>query len=219
MTNVSLAEVIALLAHDVDGVARGTGTHLDYGLSGAQLMDLALAGRIDVVGNRVAVINPAATGHPLTDAALRQIRQDGRAREPRDWVVRLTRGVRAMVLDRLVETGMLRRDTDRLLKIFPRTRYPAPGGLESPVETQARRRMRDAVTGSEPVDPSTAVLCALVGAMGWAWRVLPDLPRREVDTRFDEIRRSVWAADAVRMVIDDARAASTAGTAAAAATA
>lgn len=212
MADVSLAEVIALLAHDVDGVARGTGTHLDHGLTGALLMDLALAGRIDVTGGHVVVTNPAATDHPLTDAALARIRQERRSREPQDWIVRLSRDVRSAVLSRLVETGLLRRETDRLLKLFPRTRYPAPDGLESPVETNARERMREAVTGPGPVEPGTAALCGLVGAMGWARRALPDLPPQQVETRFDEIRRTVWAANAVRQIIDDAESARRAAT-------
>ena len=67
-------------------------------------------------------------------------------------------------MDQLVAEGVLRREKDRVLWVFPRTRYPARHGVEPPAETEARQRMRAAVTGTGPVEPRTAALCALVAA-------------------------------------------------------
>ncbi|WP_329103207.1 GPP34 family phosphoprotein [Micromonospora sp. NBC_01699] len=219
MANVSLAELIALLAYDNDGLARGTDAHLDYGLAGALLIDLALAGRIDVAGRYIVVTNPAPTGDRLMDFALHRLQHDRRAREPRDWIIRFTKDVRAAVLSQLIDAGTLGRETDKMLKVFPRTRYPTHDGSEPPAKAEARRQIRAAATQPDHVDARTMALCGLVSALGWEPHVVPDLPPMQVRNRFAEFRRSVWAANAVQRIIDDARAASTAAATAAGATA
>ena len=205
MTDASLAEVLALLAHDADGTARGTGTHLDHGLAGALLAGLSVAGRITVARGSVVVLDPAPTGDPLDDAALHRIARDP-ARDARDWVVRLGHRLPPVVLDRLVRTGRLRRESGRVLRVLPRERYPTPDGRESPAVTHARRRLRAAVLAAGPADPPTAALCGLVDALGWGPRCLPDLPRQQVTGRLAEIRRPVWAANAVKDLVDERRA-------------
>ena len=210
MTNVTLADEVALLAYDEDGSAHGMGAHLDVGLAGALLLELALARRIDVADGHVTVVDPAPTGDPLTDAALGRIAGDPKARRPKDWVNRLAKGARVAVLDRLVAAGVLARETGTTLWVFPRTRYPASSAVQPPAETDARQRMHAAVTGDGPVEPRTAALCALVSALGWERRIFPDLPHRQVTARLKQIRQAAWPAEAVRQAIEEVQAAVTA---------
>lgn len=219
MTEVTLAEEVVLLAYDDDGVARGTGQHLDFGLAGALLLDLVLAGRIDVVGRHVAVVDPTPTGDDLVDAVLRRIGTDRTPRRPKDWISRLAKGVRPPVIRRLIDAGVLRQETDKVLWVFSLTRYPPCDGVEPATETDARRRMRTAVTGTGPVDPRTAALCGLVSALGWEKRLFPDLPRGQLKARLKEIRQGSWAPEAVKKAIEEVQAVLAAATVAAAAAA
>jgi hypothetical protein len=150
-------------------------------------------------------------GDPLIDAALTRIAAD-RPRKPSDWVGKLRKGTRQAVLDRLVAAGTLNREERRVLLVFPGTRYPAPSGVEPPVETEARQRMGAAVRATGEVrDPRTAALCSLVAAVGLDRRVFADLPRRDVKRRLKEIGEGAWAAAAVRKAIQEVQAAVTAG--------
>lgn len=210
MNSLSLAEELVLLAYDDSGKAQLSGTNLDLGVGGALLLDLALAGRVDVVDKRLVITDPSPVGHPLVDGALERIRADGRRRKPKDWVSRLSKQSRPAVLRQLVAAGILESAEDKVLLLFSRTRYPSRHGVEPPAETAARQRMRAAVTGAVTPDARTAALCALVGAVGLDRKVFPDLPRREVKQSLKRISEGAWAATAVKKAIEEVQAAVTA---------
>ena len=217
---ISLAEELVLLAYDDDGIAYGTSAWLDYGVAGAHLVELALAERIGIRDKTVQVLEPAPTGSPLADAALERIASDSKRRKPDNLIYRLSRGARKPVLAGLVAKGILEKRADRLLRIFPITRYSAPHGVEPAVETERRRLMRLAIEDrdSSP-DARTLALCTLVGALGWEKRVFPDLPRRETKRRLEELSESQWAGVAVGRLVRDLQAALITATVAASAAA
>src|SRR4051812_5709036 len=126
---MKLVEELALLAYGDDGAPDTDGVHLDNGLAGALLLELALAGRVDVEDRKVVVRDRAPTGDPLVDRALDRIVSAARPRRPSQWVAKLAKDIRRPALDRLVADGVLTREQDRVLLVFPRTRYPAPGGV------------------------------------------------------------------------------------------
>lgn len=200
---MNLAEELALLAYGDDGAPDTDGVHLDNGLGGALLLELALAGRVDAVDRKVVVRDRTPTGDPLVDRALDRIVSAGRPRRPSHWVAKFAKDVRRPTLDRLVTGGVLTREQDRVLLVFPRTRYPAPGGLEPAPETDARRRLTDAVSGTGPVEPRTAALCALLAATDLDRKVFRDLDRKRVKARLREISHGAWAAAAVGKTIEE----------------
>lgn len=204
---MSLAEEFLLLAYTDDGTPLTDGTHLDNGLGGALLLDLAMASRIDVADKRVVVLDSAPIGDPLADQALERIAGSEKSRKPGYWVSRFAKDTRPRVLERLVTEGVLTMEKDRVLGVFPRTRYPAAQGTEPPAETDARQRMRAAVLGDGTVEPRTAALCALVAATELDRKVFADLDRKRVKARLTEIGQGAWAAAAVRATIEEIQAA------------
>ncbi|MEV8506802.1 GPP34 family phosphoprotein [Actinoplanes sp. NPDC051475] len=163
---MNLAEEFALLAYRDDGSLEIDGTRLDHGLGGALLLELALAERVGVEDGKVFVRDPAPLGDPLVDEALARIAADAKHRRPGRWVSTFAKDTRARTLARLVDAGVLSREKDKVLFVFDRTRYRAPHGVEPVPETEARQRLTAAVSGTGPVEPRTAALCALVGATG-----------------------------------------------------
>ncbi|WP_250000628.1 GPP34 family phosphoprotein [Actinoplanes sp. M2I2] len=200
---MNLVEEFTLLAYDDDGTPLTDGTHLDHGLGGGLLLELAMAGRVDVADKKVVVLDESPTGDPLIDAALMRIVADDKPRKPGHWVSKFAQETRPRVLDRLVAEGILRVEKDKVLWVFPRTRYPAAHGVEPVQETAARDRMRHAVLGTGEVEPRTAALCALVAATDLDKKVFADLDRKVVETRLREIGDGAWAATAVKRAIDE----------------
>ncbi|MCO8276526.1 GPP34 family phosphoprotein [Actinoplanes sp. TRM 88003] len=204
---MNLVEEFTLLAYDDDGTPLIDGTHLDHGLGGGLLLELAMAGRVDVNDKKVVVPDISPTGDPLLDGALMRITGDDKPRKPGHWVNKFAQDTRPQVLDRLVAEGILRTEKDKVLWVFPRTKYPAAHGVEPVQETAARDRMRQAVLGTGAVEPRTAALCALVAATGLDGKVFAGLDRKVVQARLREISEGAWAAEAVKKTIDEIQAA------------
>src|SRR4051812_26150629 len=82
----TIPEELLLLA-----LAPTTGTtaqpqSLDLGLAGAQLVELALAGRIAPDGDRIAVVMARPTGDPTLDSALELLRRRGSPVRAVHWI-------------------------------------------------------------------------------------------------------------------------------------
>ncbi|MGX6605412.1 GOLPH3/VPS74 family protein [Micromonosporaceae bacterium Da 78-11] len=200
---MSLPEEFTLLAYDDQGTPITDGTHLDNGLGGAVLLELALAGRVDVIDKKVVVLDSSPLDDPLLDEALARISAEERGRRPGHWVSKLAKDTRPQVLDRLVRDGVLTVEKDKVLGVFPRKKYPAVNGVRPAVEAAAVERMRAAVLGSGAVEPRTAALCALVAATELDRKVFADLDRKVVQARLKEIGEGAWAADAVKKSIEE----------------
>ncbi|RKN14016.1 GPP34 family phosphoprotein [Micromonospora musae] len=212
MPQLTLAHELALLGYDDAGVNRLGAPHLGYGLAGALLLELALAERVTVVDGRLAATSAEPLGVPLLDDALARIVAHGKRRRPRDWIMPLAKGLPDRVLDGLVDAGVLRRESDRVLWVFPRTRYPSPTGAEPAAETQARQRMLAAVAGDGPVEPRTAALISLTQAVGLHRKLFGELPKPQVKRRLAEISEADWASAATKRAIADTQAAVLAAT-------
>ncbi|WP_309110118.1 GPP34 family phosphoprotein [Saccharothrix sp.] len=199
---LTLADELALLAYDDDGTRRLGQPALGYGLAGAVLVELAIAGRVEVADKNVVALSTERIGHDVLDDALTRIADD-RLRKPKAWVEKLSKGLTDRVLDGLAESGVLRREQDKVLLVFPRTRFPSPGGVEPPLETEVRARLALAVGSGRPVDPRTAALCALIRAVQFDRQVFADQPRDVVKRRLKEISEGEWAAEATRKAIEE----------------
>ncbi|MFU8875349.1 GOLPH3/VPS74 family protein [Micromonospora sp. SL4-19] len=219
MDPLTLADELVLLAYDDAGVNRLGRPALDHGLAGAVLVELALAQRVDLADDRLVVRDPAPTGQPLLDTALATIGADRRRRSPKDWIPRLAKGLPDQVLAGLVAAGVLRREEDRVLGVFPRTRYPSPNAAEPPAEAAARQRMTAALMSDGAVDARTAGLLALTRAVGLDRRLFREVPKERLKTRLDEIAAGDWASAATKKAIEQTQAALLAATTAATAAA
>jgi len=200
---MNLAEEFALLAYGDDGAPDTDSVRLDNGLGGSLLLELAISGRLDIKDKKVVVRDGTPTGDPLVDQALDRIVAADKPRKPGYWVKKFAKDARRLTLDRLVEQEVLTREQDTVLLVFPRTRYPAAHGVEPVPETEARQRLTAAVSGTGPVEPRTAALCALVAATNLDRKVFRTLDRERAKERLKEISAGDWAATAVRKTIEE----------------
>lgn len=209
-----IAEDLILLAFDDETGKTSSGvSNLDYSLAGALLIELAMLGRIDVAGEedevktgRLMVCDASATGEPALDEALGRLEKlDGG--KPKDALGPLTRNeLAARLLAGLADRGILRQEKDRILGIFPTTRWPA---ADSEHEAAVRDSLHKVLVDGERPGERVAALIALLTAMDAVGRVL-DVSTgdpAEVKRRAKEIAEGNWVSDAMRKAVEEITAA------------
>jgi hypothetical protein len=213
-------DLLLLLLDDENGKLTGT-AYPQTVLGGAVLIELAATGAVEIE-EKAGVWKAAkvAAASPAPDDDVLRAAYDLVAEKPRtaqDLVDRLGKGLKDQLADRLVERGILERREDKVLGLFPRTRWPA---ADSTHEEEVRRSLTAAlVQGVEP-DERTGALVALLSSIDRAHKVVDHdgMSSRDVRERAKEISEGAWAAKAVRDAISAATAAIAATVATTAAT-
>ncbi|CAI9408451.1 GOLPH3/VPS74 family protein [Nocardioides sp. T2.26MG-1] len=208
METLIAEDLLLLLLDDEDGRLTIT-SYPETVLGGALLVELAIIGAVEVEEKSSAwrSVKVRTTGEAPADPVRRAAYDvvGEKARTASDLVTRLGKGTKTELADRLAARGILERREDRVLGLFPRTRWPA---VDSTHEEAVRRALAAVlVEGVEP-DERTGALVALLSAIDKPHLVVDHrgLSSGEVRKRAKRIAEGDWAAKAVR----DAVAASTA---------
>jgi hypothetical protein len=164
MKPLTFTEEIVLLALDDQTGAQLPlpVTALAYGLAGAVLADLAVAGKIDTDEKKLVVLDATPTGDPLLDPWLALIAEDKTVHPVAHWLSVLAdrqREIEQPALDRLIERGILKRQDKKILWVIGMRRYPTVDGHE---RTEVRTRLGQLILGDDIPDPRDAILISLL---------------------------------------------------------
>lgn len=154
-----------------------------YGLGGAILVALTLAGRVEVADGQIVVRDPRPLGDPNLDEALAGLAAV-HAVPAAEWMAGIPAGFVTGYFERLVAAGVLRSETVWLLFIAKRQGYRLvdPGYFE-----YLRAALRTAVTGTGPAGAGLAALAGLVHAGNIARLVYPGRENTSVRARLAEL--------------------------------
>jgi hypothetical protein len=156
---------------------------LRYGMRGAVLVALTLAGRVEVADGQIAVRNPSPLGDANLDEELAGLAAV-RAVPVAEWMAGGRAGFVTAYFDRLEAAGVLRSETVWLLFIAKRKGYRLvnPGYFEN-----LRAALRTAVTGGGPLEPGMTALAGLVHAGAMADLIYPGGENAALRARLAEI--------------------------------
>ncbi|MCM0620397.1 GOLPH3/VPS74 family protein [Nocardioides bruguierae] len=208
-----VSEDLLLLLLDVDRGTVPSGYAPDLGLGGALMVDLALGGHVDLAERegmwRGQVVVPLdgvpAPEDGLLAAALARVAE--KPRSPKDAVTRLGKDARGALADRLVARGLVEQVDEKVLWLFPRTRWPEADGRH---ERELRAALRATLLDDADPDLRTAALVALLHAVGHVHRVVhaDGVGDREVKRRAkavaDRLGDGGWPAAAVTAAATEA---------------
>ncbi|WP_407320370.1 GPP34 family phosphoprotein [Isoptericola halotolerans] len=211
-----IAEELLLLTYDdTTGKPDPAVGNLDYRVAGALLVELALAGRVEVLGadtaapdgsrlrrGTVVVRDPYPTGHPALDQALAVVGQ--RPRKPKDLIGPLSKGTREPLLAGLADRGVLQREERRVLRIFPTTAWPA---TDSSHELRLRAECEAVLLGAQAPRPATAALLSVLHGTGLVKKLVPPGRGKAAVQRADVLAQQSWANAAVKKAVDEVNAA------------
>ncbi|GAA2511471.1 GPP34 family phosphoprotein [Streptomyces thermolineatus] len=182
----SIPEELLLLALDPATGTTAQPQSLDLGLAGAQLVELALAGRIAPDGDRIAVVVPRPTGDPTLDTALELLRRRGSAVRAVHWIGGPRLGLRQTYLAHLERCGMVHAVESQMCGVLPTTRYQAS---DSSVSREIKTRLDSAIRTGVPPDPRTAALAALAHSVGLGKHLYPGNEGRSSRSRLRDLIR------------------------------
>ena len=202
---MNFAEILFLLALDGErGVIRPEMERiLDYMLSGAILMDLALRNRIDTdltcirhdPGKEsrdpllLRVVNREPTGDVLLDEVLKELGYKADPRPTREWLAYFSeegKNIREQVTARLAARGMLNIREQRKL-YFIRTRHYYL--TDSDEIKTIKARLRDLILGDEIPDQREAVLVGIANSCGLFDNLLSPAELARARPRINALRK------------------------------
>ncbi|WP_409483101.1 GOLPH3/VPS74 family protein [Arsenicicoccus dermatophilus] len=157
-TQPTTATALFLLALKDDGHPRAWGQQTTYGLAGALLTDLVLAGRLAVSpnGKRLVVVDQTPTGDELLDEGL--VRFAGRdGKRLASTIPPVAKGLDRVVGRYLARRGVVREEEGSLWGLVP-TRFPL---VDRQPEQQLRAQLAEVLRGGSP-RPADLALVGLV---------------------------------------------------------
>jgi hypothetical protein len=162
-----------LIAHDpFDGGRLAISTEiLGCGLVGAEIADLVLARRLRIDGDDVVVTEPGGQVDDIDGYVLEAVDGQESVHSVRSWIEPLQDGLYALIGDRLVAAGVLRREqgTRRIGRGRQPDRFPADDLLAACAPQQ---RLEQLLRSPKDLTLASGVLAALLGVLG-VDRLLP----------------------------------------------
>jgi hypothetical protein len=222
MATLLAEDLLLLLLDDEKGTTPGLWVDARVPLGAAVLAELALVGDVELAPATSRWRTPkvratgAGTDESVLAAALEIVEE--KPRTAVDLAGRVGDGLKDRLAARLAAQGLLERHDDRVLGLFPRTRWPATAATH---EAGVVARIRSVVVDGAAPDERTAALIGLLAALD---RLAPVLGLRGAEARAakrraKEVSEGDWAVKAVRDAVDAAVTAVTTGATVAATTA
>ena len=183
-------EIMLLLLDDKGGRFIDVPTvSLEHALAGSVLMDLALEHRIDTDPERLFVTDPTPTGDDLLDATLARIVESAQTHDCAHWIKASAvhaGEVRERALARLVEHGILRREEDRFMWVFPTRRYPI---IDNRTVREVKLRIMGVLFSDEIPDVRDIIIISLSDVCGILERLLSSQELKATARRVDQVRK------------------------------
>lgn len=199
-------EIILLFLDDQKGtLIRGPDIHIELAVSGAVLMDLALANRVDTDPERLFVVNSTPMGDDILDGVLDRIVHSEKEESVEYWLNDLREDTQMFItrfIDRMVERGILRRVEEKILWVFESRRYPV---IDDREEREVKRRITSILFSDDIPDPRDVVIISLVNACDMLGDILHAREAESLRERADQLSKMDLIGQAVTNTINDVR--------------
>jgi hypothetical protein len=182
---MTLGEDLVLLAIDEKKGTVREPAKLPYVLMGSELIELAIAGRVEVLETRIKLIDPRPTGNDGVDAALDSIAGAGDPPLTKTWVGRPRAGISDGYLDELVSTRTVELVERKVWHLFTQMRIE----VSDPARKARVRAQLEGAGDESSTDPRDRALAGLVQASGLSLSLFPGTEGTATRRRHYEVAR------------------------------
>ncbi|MBW4634721.1 MAG: GPP34 family phosphoprotein [Iphinoe sp. HA4291-MV1] len=194
-----LAQDLMLLAlnNQTGKIRFSASSALSYSLMGAVLLDLVLQGKLIIDHNSLIVVDANTTGDDFFDQCLNEVLTAQRPRMVNFWVKHWGSkysGFQKVVLQNLVELGVLTQQEQRVLWIFRVQRYFL---TDASIQRAIIDRVRAAVLENIGLHSRTAALMSLIQACQLTDSLFTPEERRKARPRIQAIANGELVGKAV----------------------
>jgi hypothetical protein len=174
---------------------------LRFGLAGALLADLALANKIHLEDERLALTDPTPTGDNLFDEVLAAIAAGGKARKLSRWVNTLgDKQIVKQVAERLAGRNVIRIEKKRYSWIIPYELYPQ---VNASTKFWVKQHLRGVVLAEEKAAAADIALLSLLNACRLLRLVFTRDERKAASKKVDQLVEGESFGEAVLELLAD----------------
>lgn len=204
-----LAQDLILLAlnPETGKIRSAASSALRYSLIGAVLLDLVLQGKLTIDNNRLIVVNASTIGDEFFDQCLNEVLASSRFRTVKYWIShwsRKYRGFQTVVLQNLVDLGVLKQQKQLILWLFPVQRYFL---TDESIQREIVNQVRAAVLEDIGLDSRMAALISLIKTAHLTNAMFTSEERSKARLRIKAIAKGELVGKAVSDTIANAQAA------------
>jgi golgi phosphoprotein 3 len=162
---LKLSEEFVLLAlDDAKGKFITDSFSLHYGLAGALLLDLGIAGKVHIEENRMVLHDPSPVGDLVLDMVMDLIKRSGTDHTIRYWIRKVGnkgRALKGLLLDQLVEKNILVKEKGTVLWIFSTSKYLP---INASPENLVKEKLKKIALHDEHADQQSLLLLSLISS-------------------------------------------------------
>ena len=176
MANVQLAEQFFLISHDeTSGRPLATIEGVECGLVGAMFGELIIDGRLGIKDGFVLVLDKEPVDGGLSDSLVSTVDQQSTEHRVATWARELGPDAYRIMAERLIASGLLRRERGRKRFSHMGERYPAVDHYDV---ARPRLMLNHVLYNREEIDLRHALLAALLSVVGLISNVERDTNRQ-----------------------------------------
>ncbi len=202
---LSLSEKLVLLATDIQkgNVVSNAGISLNYCIAGAVLFEMMESGLIRTRDERVIEWPGELTGNALYDIGLKKMKHVDKAKTLRYWIElfsSVSDHMRTLILEQLVDKGVLEKQDKVLLWVFHVDRFPEK---DAEPEHHIRERLKAIVEGRIIPDQEDLVLLSIVKSSDLISVAFPKELRKEAKKKIEELTHEDRFTGEIATIIQD----------------
>lgn len=125
--DLTFPEKIILLALDDKGWFGNSENSIKFGLAGALIFELIIAGKIEIRDFRIHVLDQTRVTDPILEKAFDLIRNSKKERSIKSWIQRIVYRkmmLRKVIIKSLIAKKIVRKEEYNLMRVFYQFKYP-----------------------------------------------------------------------------------------------